>query len=212
VQIAAVRPVRGGVEVVHNNAAPQIFDKVLVAVHSDQALALLPQAREPMRRALRAIPYRANTAVLHTDARLMPRRTSAWSSWNYVGNDPHGNDCAVTYWMNCLQGLQTRKPLFVSLNPTREPDHVLWRGVYEHPVFTTDGLKAQKALWTLQGVDGIWVAGAWCGAGFHEDGLQAGLAAAEAMGGMRRPWRVPDDSGRIYLSHVQTPPSLSEAA
>lgn len=213
-EVTSVRAVRGGVEILSKNGAPRVFDKVLIATHSDQALALAPELSAPMRAALQAIPYRPNTAVLHTDDRLMPRRKSAWASWNYVGDNTLGAGCAVTYWMNRLQGLQTSKPLFVSLNPEREPDpaQVLWRGDYDHPAFTTEGLKAQKQLWRLQGEGGIWVAGAWCGAGFHEDGLQAGLAAAEAMGGVRRPWSVPNESGRIYLPSAGKESALQEAA
>jgi predicted NAD/FAD-binding protein len=106
----------------------------------------------------------------------------------------------VTYWMNHLQSLPG-DGLFVTLNPDREPrpGSVLFEQEFSHPTFDAAAIRAQRQLWSLQGVRRTWFAGAWFGAGFHEDGLQAGLAAAEAAGGVRRPWSVPDESGRIHL-------------
>jgi len=132
----------------------------------------------------------------------MPRRKRVWSSWNYLCDTPTAASrrLSVTYWMNTLQDIPGR-PLFVSINPFREPrrDLVHWRGLYHHPVFDARALAAQQVLWSLQGVRRTWFCGAYFGAGFHEDGLQAGLAVAEALGGVRRPWRVVDESGRIRL-------------
>jgi predicted NAD/FAD-binding protein len=107
----------------------------------------------------------------------------------------------VTYWMNRLQSLPG-PDLFVTLNPDREPRAamVLREMEFAHPVFDAAAIRAQRRLWSLQGGSHTWFAGAWFGAGFHEDGLQAGLAAAEALGGVRRPWRVPDESGRIHVT------------
>lgn len=188
--IAFVRSVSGGVEVQMRNGQTQRFDRVLIAGHADQALAMLADPDAVQRTVLGAIEYRDNVAVLHTDASHMPRRRSAWSSWNYVG-DGAGGGCAVTYWMNRLQNLDTPEPLFVTLNPQRPiaPERVLWQGVYAHPCFTAAALDAQARLRDVQGRGNLWFAGAWCGSGFHEDGLQAGLDAAEAIGGQRRPWR-----------------------
>ena len=120
---------------------------------------------------------------------LRSRRRAAWSSWNYVG-DGAGAGCAVTYWMNRLQRLETTEPLFVTLNPAQPiaPEKVLWQGTYAHPSFTADALRAQATLSGVQGRGNIWFAGAWCGSGFHEDGLVAGLGAAETLGGVTRPW------------------------
>jgi predicted NAD/FAD-binding protein len=136
----------------------------------------------------------------------MPRRRRVWSSWNYASqtgaSDP---DLSVTYWMNRLQGLPEDAPLFVTLNPLIEPDPALVhrREIYHHPIFNAAAGRAQQDLWSLQGARNTWFAGAYFGAGFHEDGLQAGLAVAEQLGGVRRPWLVKDESGRIALPQRQ---------
>ena len=113
--------------------------------------------------------------------------------------------------MNKLQGIDPKKSVFVSLNPVTDipAGRVIRRASYERPMFTQETLDAQKKLWSLQGVGGLWFCGAHFGAGFHEDGLQSGLAVAEAIGGVRRPWRVADESGRIYLS--ERSPALAAA-
>ena len=146
-------------------------------------------------------------AVLHKDASLMPVRRSAWASWNYIGSRNAENaPVAVTYWMNRLQGLTDAPPLFLTLNPPREPrpETVLHRQIYEHPRFDTAALDAQRQLWSLQGERNTWFCGAHFGSGFHEDGLQSGLAVAEALCGEKRPWRVAGESDRITLSPFKT--------
>ena len=177
------------------------FDRVLVACHADQALAVLETPTEAERRILGAFRYSRNQTVLHGDPRLMPRRRAAWAAWNYLANSDRSSGPSVTYWMNRLQHIDPTVPLFVTLNPLVEPleSHVYSRFVYEHPLFDQPAIDAQRQLWTIQGSASVWFAGAYFGAGFHEDGLQAGLAAAEAMGGVRRPWTVKDESGRIHL-------------
>jgi len=187
------------------------FDAVVLAVHADQALRLLETPTADERRLLGAIPYQRNRAVLHRDIRQMPKRRAAWAAWNHVSHK--GDDRAaggVTYWMNQLQSLPGA-PLMVTLNPLHEPraEQVLAEFDYEHPVFNGAGLAAQQQLWSLQGDRNIWFCGAWFGAGFHEDGLQAGLAVAEQLGGVRRPWSVADESGRIVLDPR---PALARAA
>jgi predicted NAD/FAD-binding protein len=216
---AALRVTRTPTGVLVRDAAGETerFDDVVIACHADQGLALLdaPTARE--RTLIGAFAYTKNLAVLHSDPSLMPQRRKAWSSWNYIGRTgPDGaRQLCVTYWMNLLQDLRCETPLFVTLNPCRPPDPatVLRTEVYEHPLFDAPALRAQRELWSLQGEGGIWWAGAYFGAGFHEDGLQAGLAVAEALGGVRRPWTVENESGRIFLG--ETPPatpSLETAA
>ena len=154
---------------------------------------------------LGAFGYTSNRAVLHGDPRLMPRRRAVWASWNYLGRSGADGDSAppcVTYWMNRLQGLTGAPPLFITLNPAVEPaaGTILQEQVYEHPRFDTDAMRAQAALWSLQGRQRTWFCGAYFGAGFHEDGLQSGLAVAEQLGGVRRPWTVANESGRISLT------------
>lgn len=193
----AVRRMGRGVVVRDSQGGEDVFDHVVIGAHADQALALLEPPTPRERSLLGAFRYSRNLAVLHTDASLMPRRRRAWASWNYIGAD--GGLC-VTYWMNRLQGLEGQN-LFVTLNPPRPPHAgtLLRSEVYEHPIFDPAAIKAQRRLWSLQGEGGVWFCGAHFGAGFHEDGLQAGLAVAEQLGGMRRPWRVADESGRIHL-------------
>ena len=177
------------------------FDKVLVACHADQALKVIKAPTDAERHLLGAFRYSRNHAVLHGDERLMPRRRKAWAAWNYLATRDRSSGPSVTYWMNRLQHLDPSVPLFLTLNPLVEPglDRVYSHFTYEHPLFDQPAIEAQRQLWALQGVGNVWFAGAYFGAGFHEDGLQAGLAAAEAMGRVRRPWSVANESGRIHL-------------
>ena len=204
-QVRAIRRTDTGAEVAGASGALERFDHVVIAAHADQALAMLEDASNDERALLAAFAYQPNEAVLHSDASLMPQRRRVWSSWNYAsqvrGNDPR---LSVTYWMNRLQGISDDNPLFLTLNPLREPDadKVIHRQTYEHPLFDAGAMSAQTRLWSLQGVRNSWFCGAYFGAGFHEDGLQAGLAVAEQLGGVRRPWSVADESGRIHLHPV----------
>ncbi|MEJ8822754.1 NAD(P)/FAD-dependent oxidoreductase [Variovorax humicola] len=181
--------------------APERFDQVVIATHADQALRLLPDPSADETRLLGAFAYSRNHAVLHRDPTLMPQRRAVWSSWNYMADRRNPHALCVSYWMNRLQRLPDPAPLFLTLNPTREPrgDQLIRTEVYEHPVFDAAAIRAQQELWSLQGQRRLWFCGAYFGAGFHEDGLQAGLAVAEALGGVRRPWRVANESGRIRL-------------
>jgi predicted NAD/FAD-binding protein len=200
--VRSVRRHAGGVWIEDDQGVVTRYDQALIATHADQALRLLHEPTDEERRLLGAFRYSPNTAVLHTDASLMPRRRAAWSSWNYLGGRDHPDGRCVTYWMNRLQALKTPEPLFVTLNPHRAPDpeRVITVEQYDHPLFDAPALAAQRELWRIQGDRGVWYAGAHFGSGFHEDGLQAGLAAAEAMGGVRRPWTVAEESGRIVLA------------
>jgi uncharacterized protein len=176
------------------------FDHVVLATHADQALKLLAQPTAQEFGLLQHFKTSSNRAVLHRDKRLMPKGRRFWSSWNYMG--AQNGAVSVSYWMNELQNLHSPEDHFVSLNPAMEPLAEKLDGtfIYRHPLFTTQTLAAQKNLWSLQGDQNTWFCGAWFGAGFHEDGLQAGLAVAEQLGGIRRPWAVADESSRIYLS------------
>ena len=178
------------------------FDQVVFATHADQTLALLADPDPLEASALGAFRYSRNRAVLHGDEALMPRRRRAWASWNHLGERARPDAaCAVTYWMNLLQDLPRQRPFFVTLNPpeTLRAETILREEVYEHPIFDRAALAAQEHLWALQGARRSWFCGAYFGSGFHEDGLQSGLAVAEALGDVRRPWNVADESGRIPL-------------
>ncbi|WP_328765841.1 NAD(P)/FAD-dependent oxidoreductase [Devosia aurantiaca] len=199
--VATIKRDAGGVTVLDAKGNPDRFDQVLVASHADQALRMLEQPSSDERDLLGAFASTNNTAVLHTDARYMPRRRRAWSSWNYMALDQAGprHPLCVSYWMNQLHGLEGRD-LFVTLNPPQAPQLEIARFQYAHPVFDAKAIAAQQNLWRIQGQNRTWFAGAYFGRGFHEDGLQAGLAAAEAMGSLPRPWSVRDPSGRITLA------------
>ena len=199
--VVGLREIPGGVALRDALGVTERFDEVVLAMHADQALRLLEDATPEERDVLGAFRYTRNEAVLHQDPRLMPRRHAAWAAWNYAAGSTSDEPVAVTYWMNALQTLPGSRDYFVTLNPHIEPApaHVLHRQTYEHPVFDVPALRAQKQLWNLQGMKHRWFCGAYFGAGFHEDGLQAGLAVAEALGGIRRPWRVQAESARISL-------------
>jgi len=210
--VRQIRRLAHGVEVVTDHG-PSRFDAVVVATPAHRALAMLGDADADERRVLGGFSYRSNLAVLHSDLMQMPERERVWSAWNYAAQGSGDQtSLSVTYWMNKLQGwLPDDLPLFVTLNPLYEPDPALVHGrfVYDHPVLDLAAERAQRAIWSLQGRRQTWFCGAHFGAGFHEDGLQAGLAVAEALGGGRRPWRVADESGRI---HVTTPAAHAQAA
>ena len=160
------------------------FDQVVLACHSDQALALLADAREDERAILAAIPYQSNRAWLHTDERLMPRRRAAWAAWNYLSNgDTAAPQVSVTYWLNRLQPLPFRQQVLLSLNPLFEPraDRTIAHFEYEHPIFDQRASAAQRRLPGIQGRRATWFAGAWTGYGFHEDGLRSGLDVAARL-------------------------------
>jgi uncharacterized protein len=196
---ARIERIGGRVAVIDERGGGDVFDHVVLATHADEALALLADPDPRERRLLGAFRYSRNDAWLHCDASLMPRRRAAWASWNYVGG-VEAPDCAcITYWMNSLQRLPTRTNVFVTLNPRRAPRGVLKIESYDHPIFDAAAIRAQRELWGLQDSGGVWFCGAHFGAGFHEDGLQAGLAVAEQLGGVWRPWRVGNESSRIVV-------------
>jgi predicted NAD/FAD-binding protein len=192
-----------GVVVTDSQGGCEIYDHVVIAAHSDQALKMLADADDRERSVLGAIRYSPNTIYLHRDIRLMPRRRRAWASWNFLRWARQGsalNDVAVTYWMNELQDIDKSKPLFVSLNPPFEPAPALTFGKYicEHPQYDAAAFAAQRRLEEIQGKRHTWFCGAWTGYGFHEDGLRSALSVAEALGA-GVPWR-------------ETAPELAEAA
>ena len=178
------------------------FDDVVIASHADEALAMLRDADEAEHALLSRFRYVPNRAVLHTDAAQMPRRSATWSSWNYVTRQgDKGRELSLTYWMNSLQPLATKRDVFVTLNPTAPiaAGQELAAFDYMHPLFDAAAMAAQKQLWSLQGRRRTWFCGSYFGYGFHEDGAESGLAVAEQLGGLARPWSVPKGSSRIHV-------------
>ncbi len=159
------------------------FDEVIIATHSDQALRLLADPATREWEILGAIPYQENEVVLHTDTHLLPRRKRAWAAWNYHLPAQPRERVAVTYNMNILQGLDTSATLCVTLNRGEaiDPAHVLYRTTYHHPVFTEAGVRAQTRRDEISGVNRTWYCGAYWRYGFHEDGVNSGLAVARGL-------------------------------
>ena len=210
VRVSGVRRDGGGVELRLANGARERFDEVVIATHGAAALQLLDDPTPEEKRLLSCFRYSRNLVALHTDANLMPKRRRAWSSWNHMGFRDRPGEGAVTYWMNRLQSLKDAPDLFVTLNPNREieADKLIRTEVYDHPMFDGAAIAAQGQLWGLQGVRRTWFCGSYFGHGFHEDALQSGLAVAEQLGGVRRPWSVEGESNRIHLPER----TLEEAA
>ena len=188
--VMAITPDRGRV-VIQTAKGFETFDDVVLACHSDQALALLGrQASLEQNHLLGAIRYQANLAILHTDTRVLPQRESAWAAWNYESGGTSDREeqaqlqpVCLHYLINKLQPLPWKQPVIVSLNPLRSinPACVIQQFEYMHPVFDRAAITAQKQLDRIQGLEGIWFCGAWTGYGFHEDGLRSGLEIARRL-------------------------------
>jgi predicted NAD/FAD-binding protein len=206
---------RNGVVLVDQHGQQHAFDQVVFATHANTTLTMLANASEAEIETLEAFTYTPNEVVLHTDTAFMPKRRAAWSSWNYMGERSTSNEqqLCVTYWMNLLQVLKTEQNYFVTLNPTHavDPAKVIKRIVFEHPLFNSEAIAAQERLGDLQGQNRSWFCGAYFGSGFHEDGLQSGLAVAEAITGKRRPWDFDWSQSRIRYN-PWAPDSLLAAA
>ncbi len=169
---------------VDSAAGSEAFDHVVLACHSDQALALLADASDNEQAILGAIGYQPNEVVLHTDASLLPRRRKAWAAWNaFVPGDADA-PCTVSYCMNLLQGLDAPEPLVVTLNRSEavDPARVLRRLAYQHPVYTPQSVAAQRRRAVIQGQNRTWFAGAYWGWGFHEDGMRSAVDVAAGLG------------------------------
>ena len=185
--VQGVRRAAAGDQVqVQTAAGTEVFDAVVLATHAPASLRLLGDADAAEQQLLGAVRYQSNTAVLHTDAALLPHRRKAWSAWNVCAARGGGGErpVCVSYLINRLQRLPFEQPVVVTLNPWREPDprRVLGRFEYEHPLLDSAALGAQQRVAGLQGRRRTWFAGAWTGYGFHEDGLRSALRVAAGFG------------------------------
>jgi uncharacterized protein len=189
--VISVHRADNGITIDTGTGAPELFDRVIFAGHSDQTLKIIADPSADEKRILGNIGYRPNRVILHRDASFMPKRRAAWSAWNYLRSSGQEPEIAMTYWMNRLQSIDYAKPLFITLNPDREPAKGTFFGEwsYEHPQFDAAAMAAQQELSVIQGRHNSLFAGAWTGYGFHEDGLRSGLEAAQALGAVI-PWRV----------------------
>lgn len=192
-RIATVLRHADGVSVVTGDGYSEPFDDVVIGAHADEALTMLGDATPHEHDVLGAFGYQENLAVLHSDPALMPVRRRVWSAWNYLGGagDDGARHLCVTYWMNQLQSLPERLPLFVTLNPVSEPrpELVHQTFTYHHPVFDGAAMAAQKRLGSLQGVNRTWFCGSYFGYGFHEDAFTFGLDVAKRLG-CAAPWQA----------------------
>ena len=213
--VTSIRRAGSQVWVEDRQGGSRRFDHVVIAAHANQAIELLADADAAERRLLGAFRYERNLAILHTDSEFMPRTVRAWSSWNFLSRNADQNPkVSVTYWMNRLQHLPSERPLFVTLNPAPQPrqESILRSFIYEHPLYDMKAIRAQRLLWNLQGGRRTWFCGSYFGHGFHEDALQAGLAVAEQLGGMKRPWTLTDPNSRIHCYETADGGARQEAA
>jgi uncharacterized protein len=162
------------------------YDHVILACHADQALRMLSDADAREHAALEPFKYQPNTALLHTDAGVMPRTARCWSSWNYrVNHDAAGRVAPSTiYWINRLQGIDTQRNYFISINgeETLRPQHVLRRIAYEHPLFSDGAIRAQQELPRLnERRTGVYLCGSYFRYGFHEDAFSSALQLSRLL-------------------------------
>ena len=193
--VRAVRRDAEGVQI-DSLAGSERYDQVVLACHSDQALALLADATPREREILGAMTYQANDTVLHTDARLLPRRRKAWAAWNALVPRAAEEVCTVSYCMNLLQSLEAPEPLLVTLNRTAaiDPARILRRMRYHHPVYSHASVAAQARRAEIQGQQRTWFAGAYWGWGFHEDGMRSAVDVAAQLGVRWSATAAPDDA------------------
>ena len=186
--VRRIQRLPGMVRIEADGCETEAFDEVVIATHSDQALALLGDPSPAEREILGAIPYQRNEAVLHTDTALLPRRRRAWASWNFHLTEQPAGATTVTYWMNKLQRLRSEHEILLTLNRGTEidPDKVLHRVSYDHPVYTKEGVHAQARQAEISGGPGhTHYCGAYWGWGFHEDGVVSALRACEGIAAER---------------------------
>ncbi len=174
----------GDVRVLAADGTERFYDRVVLAVHSDQALRMIAGPTVAEQTVLGALRYQPNDVVLHTDVRLLPRHRQTWSSWNYRIPRERGDRCTVTYHMNTLQTIAAPAEFLVTLNQSTHigAAHAIDRYIYDHPVYTPSGVEAQGRFADINGVDRLHFAGAYWGYGFHEDGVNSALAACRPLG------------------------------
>lgn len=170
----------------------ELYDHVVFACHADTALRLLQNPSKLETDILSRFQYQKNKVIVHTDETFMPRRKECWASWVYLSENALDKNPVVslTYWMNNLQNLKTKRPLLITLNPGRDPDpsRILDQHVFDHPVFTLSTLSGQENMDRIQNVDRVSYCGAYHRYGFHEDGLMSAVKVTEDLG-VTVPWK-----------------------
>jgi len=173
-----------GIEVVYNKQQKELYDRVIIATHSDQALKMIENPSNAEIEILSSIPYQTNIAHLHWDCSVLPKQKNAWASWNYFKPNKMKDETTVTYYMNMLQSLDMPKNICVSLNMEEHinPKKIYKKIIYQHPVFTSEAILAQKKHKEIDGIDKIHFCGAYWGSGFHEDGVNSALSVCKFFG------------------------------
>lgn len=186
--IRKIRRDGGGVILSIDGEGDVYFDKVIMAAHADESLALISDASDEETRILSKFRFQPNRVLLHSDPELMPKRRGCWGAWNYMTEHQNGDLC-LTYWMNRLQSIDESTPLYVTMNPTTEPNPDLLHASlsYDHPIFDGPAIEGQSELTSIQGRNGLYFCGAWTRYGFHEDGLRSAVAVAKSLG-IEIPW------------------------
>ena len=167
---------------VHYQEGIKTFDKVILACHADQSSEILIENFSEEANLLKDFKYQKNTSILHSDISFMPKRKSVWSSWNYITETGNSGNLSITYWMNELQGINSPKPILLSLNPKilPNPDLIYGQYSYSHPILDNNAINIQKKLSSVQGKNNLWFCGAWTGFGFHEDGVKSAVEIANS--------------------------------
>ena len=173
-----------GIEVVFNKQQKELYDRVIIGTHSDQALKMIENPSHEEREILSAIPYQTNVAHMHWDCSVLPKQKNAWASWNYFKPNKLKDETTVTYYMNMLQSLNIPRNVCVSLNIEEhiDPKKIYKKIIYQHPVFTSEAILAQKRHKEIDGVNKIHFCGAYWGSGFHEDGVISALSVCKSFG------------------------------
>ena len=174
---------------VHYQDGIKTFDKVILACHADQSSEILIENFSEEANLLKDFKYQKNTSILHSDINFMPKRKSVWSSWNYITETGNSGNLSITYWMNELQGINSPKPILLSLNPKilPNPDLIYGQYSYSHPILDNNAINIQKKLSSIQGKNNLWFCGAWTGFGFHEDGVKSAVEIANSHN-IHLPW------------------------
>ena len=167
---------------VHYQDGIETFDEVILACHADQSSDILIENFSEEANLLKDFKYQKNTSILHSDINFMPKRKSVWSSWNYITETGNSGNLSITYWMNELQGINSPKPILLSLNPKilPNPDLIYGQYSYSHPILDNNAINIQKKLSSIQGKNNLWFCGAWTGFGFHEDGVKSAVEIANS--------------------------------
>ena len=183
--IRTVSRLDNGIEIeTANSKKPLMFDAVVFATHSDQALGMLKDPTEKEKDILSSIPYQKNEVLLHTDSSVLPKRKLAWASWNYQLDSNPESPVVLTYNMNILQSLDCDETFCVTLNNHQSVDKskVLKKITYHHPLFTVKGIEAQKRKLEISGVNNTYYCGAYWHNGFHEDGVASAIEVCKHFG------------------------------